>query len=100
MLPELTSKYMASPRAPTSIRPRSGAPAADPAGRPKTMTALPVAARVERATPQRPEVGSHDGLLRYLAGLTGKGDRAPVHDVDVVGQLEGLGDVLLDEEHR
>src|SRR5258708_30012633 len=51
MLPEFTSKYIASPRALSSIRPR--ATAADPAGKPMTNATVPAVARQERARAQR-----------------------------------------------
>ena len=51
MLPELTSKYIASPRALTSIRPRAAAE--DPAGNPTTNAPVPAVAREVRARAQR-----------------------------------------------
>jgi hypothetical protein len=51
MLPELTSKYIASPRALTSMRPR--ATAEDPVGKPTTNAPVPAVAREVRARAQR-----------------------------------------------
>jgi hypothetical protein len=50
ILPELTSKYIASPRALSSTRPRATAP--DPVGKPTTKATVPAVARKVRLRAQ------------------------------------------------